>query len=73
MPTLTTPPARSNLIVRLGTTVVAGAGAGRHLPYEITELDDLDLVHGPDIAVRAVRGPAGFRAPPDPFLAFIVG
>jgi glyoxylase-like metal-dependent hydrolase (beta-lactamase superfamily II) len=58
-----------HLIVRLGTTVVAGAGAGRHLPYEVTELDDLDLVRGPDIAIRAVRTPG----PRPDHLAYIVG
>jgi glyoxylase-like metal-dependent hydrolase (beta-lactamase superfamily II)/8-oxo-dGTP pyrophosphatase MutT (NUDIX family) len=58
-----------NLVVRLGTPVVAGPGAGRSLPYEVRELDDLDVAHGTDVAIRAVRTPG----PRPEHLAYILG
>jgi glyoxylase-like metal-dependent hydrolase (beta-lactamase superfamily II) len=58
-----------NLVVRLGPRVAAGPGAGRSLPYDVRELDDLDIVHGPDVAIRAVLTPG----PRPEHLAFIVG
>jgi glyoxylase-like metal-dependent hydrolase (beta-lactamase superfamily II) len=57
------------LVVRLGIPVVAGPGAARSVPYELRELEDLDVVHGPDVAIRAVRTPG----PRPEHLAFILG
>jgi len=53
----------------LGIPVVAGPGAGRSLPYAVTELDDLAPIAASDVAVRAVHTPG----PRTEHLAFLVG
>jgi glyoxylase-like metal-dependent hydrolase (beta-lactamase superfamily II)/8-oxo-dGTP pyrophosphatase MutT (NUDIX family) len=53
----------------LGIPVLAGPGAGRSLPYAVTELDDLAPIAASDVALRAIRTPG----PTPEHLAFLVG
>jgi glyoxylase-like metal-dependent hydrolase (beta-lactamase superfamily II)/8-oxo-dGTP pyrophosphatase MutT (NUDIX family) len=56
------------LALMLGIPVLAGPGAGRSLPYEITELGDGETIAMPDVAVRAVHTPG----PQPEHLVFLV-
>ncbi|MEJ7749114.1 MAG: MBL fold metallo-hydrolase, partial [Candidatus Limnocylindrales bacterium] len=54
---------------RLAVPVLAGTGAGRHLPYGPGELGDGDGIPGCDVEIRVVATPG----PRPDHLAFIVG
>jgi len=53
----------------LGIPVLAGPGAGRSLPYAVTELGDLETLSMSDVTVRAIHTPG----PRPEHLAFAVG
>ena len=52
-----------------GSRSLAGPGAGRALPYEVREVDDVERPRLRDVAIRAVHTPG----PRPEHLAFIVG